>query len=225
MKFLLLNSQLSIETIASIQKKDGIKNPWAQPLGLLYIAGILEHEGHNVEIIDLTAENINDGMIKKSLSFVDAVGISVDSFAYNDAVYITKKIKQIDQNIPIIIGEPHCTYYPEKSLIDIPNADISVEGEGEQVIKNIIKNFQGKKPLSEIPGIRYRIKNKIQVGKPPEIITNLDAIPFPSRHLVEKYNYGKFGKKYLYKPKFTSLNNSWMSLSVPFLYKTYNWYE
>lgn len=204
MKFLLLNSQLSPEIISFKQKRKGIKNPSAQPLGLLYIAGVLEEEGHKVELIDLTAENINEDKIKKSLSFVDVVGISVDSFAYNDAINITKKIKQIDQNIPIIIGGPHCTYYPEKSLIDFPDADISVEGEGEMVIKDIIKNFQGQKPLSEISGIRYRIKKKILVGKPPEIITNLDDIPFPSRHLVEKYNYGKIGKKYFYKPKFTS---------------------
>jgi radical SAM superfamily enzyme YgiQ (UPF0313 family) len=205
MKFLLINAHASIEIITPTQKKKATKNPWAQPLGLLYIAGVLEQEGHHVEIIDLVAEDITEEKIQRSLSGVDAVGISVDSFAYSDVVHITKKIKQIDEHIPIIIGGPHCTFYPEKSLIDIPDADISVEGEGEQVIKNIIQSFEGQKPLSEIAGIRYRKDNKILVGEPPNVITDLDALPFPARHLVSKYDYGKFGNDYLYKPKFTSI--------------------
>jgi radical SAM superfamily enzyme YgiQ (UPF0313 family) len=205
MNFLLINAHASIEVITSTQQKKTTKNPWAQPLGLLYIAGVLEQEGHHVEIIDLVAENITDKTLQQSVSNVDAVGISVDSFAYRDVVDITKKIKQIDEHIPIVIGGPHCTFYPEKSLIDIPSADISVEGEGEQVIKDIVQAFEGKKPLSEIAGIRYRNNEKILVGKPPEIIVNLDAIPFPARHLVSKYDYGKFGNNYLYKPKFTSI--------------------
>lgn len=205
MKFLLINAHASIEIITSTQKKKTTKNPWAQPLGLLYIAAVLEHEGHHVDIIDLVAEDLTDEKLHKALAGVDAVGISVDSFAYSDVAIITKKIKQIDEHLPIIIGGPHCTFYPEKSLIDIPYADISVEGEGEQVIQHIIQSLEGKKPLSEIPGIRYRKDNEIHAGQPPGIITDLDALPFPARYLVSKYDYGKFGNDYLYKPKFTSI--------------------
>ena len=205
MKFLLINAHQSIEIITPTQKKKATKNPWAQPLGLLYIAGVLEQEGHQVEIIDLVAEDITEEKIQRAMSGVDAVGISVDSFAYHDVVAITKHIKQIDAQIPIIIGGPHCTFYPEKSLLDIPYADISVEGEGEDAITDIIKGIEGVKPFSEIAGIRYRKDKEICVGKPPNIITDLDAIPFPARHLVNKYDYGKFGNDYLYRPKFTSL--------------------
>ena len=45
-------------------------------------------------------------------------------------------------------GGPHCTFHPEKALLDISAADISVEGEGEQVIKEIIKALNGTKKLS-----------------------------------------------------------------------------
>ncbi len=208
MKFLLINAHQSIEIVTATQQRKATKNPWAQPLGLLYIAAVLEQEGHKVEIIDLVAENLTDEKIQRSLSGIDAVGISVDSFAYKDVVEITRKIKQIDATVPIVIGGPHCTFYPEKSLIDIPSADISVEGEGEQVIKDIVQAFEGKKSFSEIAGIRYREDERILLGKPPEIITNLDALPFPARHLVRKYDYGKFGTTYLYKPRFTSIATS-----------------
>jgi anaerobic magnesium-protoporphyrin IX monomethyl ester cyclase len=205
MKFLLINAHQSIEIVTSTQTKKATKNPWAQPLGLLYIASILEQEGHQVELIDLVAEDLPDDKIHSVLSGVDAVGISVDSFAYPDVASITRKIKQIDAHIPIIIGGPHCTFYPEKSLIDIPCADISVEGEGEETTRDLLNAFEGNKSFSDIAGIRYRNGKQICVGKPPHIITDLDSLPFPARHLVRKYDYGKFGNDYLYKPKFTSI--------------------
>ncbi|MFA5103025.1 MAG: radical SAM protein, partial [Candidatus Thermoplasmatota archaeon] len=205
MKFLLINAHQSIEIVTSTQTRKTTKNPWAQPLGLLYIASILEQEGHQVELIDLVAEDLTDDKLHSALSGVDAVGISVDSFAYPDVVTITRKIKQIEARIPVIIGGPHCTFYPEKSLIDIPDADVSVEGEGEEATRDLLNALEGNKPFSEVPGIRYRNGKQICEGKPPQIITDLDSLPFPARHLVRKYDYGKFGNDYLYKPKFTSI--------------------
>jgi anaerobic magnesium-protoporphyrin IX monomethyl ester cyclase len=208
MKFLLLNAHASIEAITPTHKKNSTKTPWAQPLGLLYIAGVLEHQGHSVDIIDLVAEDLTEEKLRTSFTGVDAVGISVDSFAYSDVVAITDTMKQLDDTIPIIIGGPHCTFYPEKSLLDIPSADISVEGEGEQTIIEIIHALEGKKPFSEVAGIRYRETKEIRMGKQPQVISDLDALPFPARHLVRKYEYGKFGKHYLYTPKFTSISTT-----------------
>lgn len=205
MKFLLLNAHASIEPLPPTAGTTQQKIPWAQPLGLLYIGGMLENQGHSVDLIDFVAEDFSEETIKKYLSSVDAIGISVDSIGHTEAATITRTIKQIDNNLPVIIGGPHCSFYPEKSLSDLPSADISVEGEGEQVILAIIEALHGTKPLSDIAGIRYRKNGEIKVGKPPEIITDLDAIPFPARHLVTKYDYGKLGKRYLYKPRFTSI--------------------
>ena len=40
------------------------------------------------------------------------------------------------------------------------------------------------------------------------MIKDLDSLRFPSRSLVEKYDYGKIGKKDLFKPRFTSMITS-----------------
>ena len=204
MKFLLLNAQTSIGAITPMGKKNQ-RSLWAQPLGLLYIGAVLEQQGHQVELIDFVAEDFSEDKLRSLLSSLDAVGISVDSYGYKQAQRIAHFIKQIDHHITIIIGGPHCTFYPEKSLVDIPDADISVEGEGEHVITDIILALQGKKKLETIAGIRFRKKDNIIQGKPPHVIIDLDALPFPARHLVDKYDYGKFGKHYFYKSRFTSI--------------------
>ena len=73
---------------------------------------------------------------------------------------------------------------------DVINADISVTGEGEKTIVDIIEALNGKKDLAKIHGIFYRQNDKIKEGLPPIEIEDLDSIAFPSRHLLLKYKYG-----------------------------------
>ena len=204
MKFLLINTARSYSGFA-LRKIPGLYSPHAPPLGLLYLAKSLEDEGHSTEIIEYFAEKNPYEKIEKLLNSTDAVGLSVMSFPYKIAAQCTKFIKDIDPTLPIIIGGPHCTFHPKKSLKDVPGADISVQGDGENTIKEIAKAFEGNKKLNDVAGIHYNQDERIMAGKPPELITDLDSISFPARHLVEKYDYGKINNSFLFKPKFTSV--------------------
>ncbi len=204
MKFLLIyGTEMNKPSVHKQQFE--LHGPVYPPLGLLYVGRSLEDEGHKAEIIDFFVEHDAMTTIKHKLSSADAIGISVDNDSYHESAQIAHTIKTIDPDIPIIIGGPHCTLYPEKALKNLPAADISVCGDGEQTIKNITHALEGKKPLSEIPGIHYREKQQIKKGKPPELIDNLDDIPFPARHLVDDYDYGKFGNTHLFTPPLTSM--------------------
>jgi len=206
MKFLLLHIAPPYQIFSMSKKyKSNMSIP---PLGLLYIARSLEDEGHTVEIIDFNYEKHPMRSLNKSIHSSDAIGINVNSLSYKKVVNTTNKIKEIETSIPIIIGGPHCCFFPRRSLDDIPKADISVDGEAENVIKDITKALQGKKDYSKIHGIHYRDNGKIKKGQSPKIIENLDSIPFPSRHLVEKYDYGMFNNKAFFKKRFTSLITS-----------------
>ena len=174
------------------------------PLGLLYVARALEDEGHQVKILDFFSERD----LLKSLSHIDTVGLSVTTLSYENAAHVVHKINEKKPDLPLIIGGPHCTFHPKQALEDIPTADISVQGEADFVIKDVILALEGKRKLSEIPGVSYRNNGDIIPGKPLEIIKDLDRIPFPARHIVEHYNYGRLNGSYLYKPKFTSMVTS-----------------
>jgi len=178
------------------------------PLGLLYLGAALEKQGHKVEVIDFFMEINVEERIKNSLISSDAVGISLYTNNCKSISEITKIIRDIDPNIPIIIGGPSNIYLQEKSLSYIPDANISVIGEGEQVIIDIAQFLEGKKNLSEISGIYYRENNIIKKGKDVEIIKNLDSLDYPARHLTDKYEYGKINNEYLFKPRFTAMETS-----------------
>lgn len=162
------------------------------PLGLQYIGAVLEQDGHKVEIIDYYMENIHEEQLKNKLMSSDAVGMTVYTSDFKPSVDISKTIKDLDPEIPVIIGGPHCTYTQERSIRDMPNVDISVIGEGEHVIIDLVKYLHGKKNLEDIHGIYYRNNGSIVNGKPLKVIKDLDTLPFPARHLVDKYDYGDF---------------------------------
>jgi anaerobic magnesium-protoporphyrin IX monomethyl ester cyclase len=178
------------------------------PLGLLYLGGILQQEGYNVEVIDYNMENIPREQLRNYIRSSDAVGMTVYTDDIEPAKDISAMVKEIDPDIPLIIGGPHCTFVQERALKDISHADFSVMGEGEQVILDIAKYLQGKKKLSDIHGIYYRDNGFIKSGKPIQVIDNLDDLPFPAHHLVERYDYGDFPFGYKFKKKVTALETS-----------------
>ena len=49
------------------------------PLGLLYLASVLESIGHSVEVIDCNAEQPPDAMLQRALQSADVVGMMVHS--------------------------------------------------------------------------------------------------------------------------------------------------
>ena len=176
------------------------------PLGLEYIAASLEKNGNDVEIVDLNVENITRENLTNLLLKSDAVGISVYTNNYTIATDVAREIKQIDPSIPLIIGGPHCTYLKGNVFSHIPNADISVESEGEFVMLDLVRYFEGNLKLSDIHGINYKEKNKIKSGKPLKVIEDLNSLPFPARHLTEKYEYNYWALRT--KKKFTTMISS-----------------
>ncbi len=209
MKFLLLRSaeQIDYANTGSFYGSYYSASVYP-PLGLEYIGASLENDGHKVEIIDLCLESVSREHLKNSLMSSDAVGMSVYTDNFNRTLDDARMIKELDSEIPLIIGGPHCTFFQSRSLISIPYADIGVVGEGEYAIIDIVRHLQGHKKLSEIHGIYYRENNQIKSGQSLTVINDLDSLCFPARHLVDKYDYGKMNKLYLYKPRLTSMITS-----------------
>ena len=178
------------------------------PLGLLSLGAMLESEGHTAEILDYYMEEISKEKLKNYLQSSDAVGMTVLTEDFKAAVDISVMIKEINPNITLIIGGPHCSFHKQRSLQDISRADICVIGEGEYVILDLVKYFEGEKKLADIHGIYYRDNGLIKSGKPLQVIDDLDALPFPARHLVDKYDYAKLPWDKKSKKKVTSMITS-----------------
>lgn len=168
---------------------------------------MLKNDGDTVTLLDFSIEPFNEQTIKNNVATADAVGITVQSFALESVVSIVKVIKESKPQVPVIIGGPHCTLFPEKSLQET-QADVSVQGDGEKIILEIKKAMNKVISFSEISGIYYRENGVIKKGADVQLIQDLDALPFPARNLVKKYTYGSQFTPKIKNANYTSIVTS-----------------
>jgi len=156
----------------------------APPLGLLYIAAILE-ENHIVQIFD---ENVSSKNILNAVKDFDPdfIGISANfSFQFPRAIRLAIKIKDYNSGIKIAMGGTHTTYTnPDITLGRYRCIDFLIRGEAEFAL---LKLVSGEK-LHKIEGLSYREDNKIKSNGIAKI-NDLDKLPFPARHLIDSKSY------------------------------------
>lgn len=160
------------------------------PLGLLYLAKILQQQSDDVTLLDFSAEPYSEQLLATHLDSTDVIGMTVLSPSLNQVKQLITFIKQNHPDIPILIGGPHCTLQPRDALQQT-NASICVIGDGETVITDIRTALERKKQLSEIPGIVFKTPQGMIQNREPVRIKDLDSIPFPARFLVKHLIYGR----------------------------------
>ncbi len=156
------------------------------PMGISYIAGILEHNGKEVQLLDLLVSKYSKGKISRKLEEYqpDIVGVTSVTMNYPIASDILKHCKSVDKDIITVIGGPHVTFSAVETLSEAPWIDIVVRGEGERTMLDIVS---GKK-LEDIEGIAFRADG-VRVTAERALIENLDGLPLPARHLFPLSRY------------------------------------
>lgn len=160
------------------------------PLGLGYIAAVLRENGfREIDLFDPEAERVNWQQIKERLKEfnADIVGISSVTATYRMAKQIAKLVKRIKPSVLVVMGGIHVSALPRETLLETPEIDLVVVGEGEYTMVDICQ--KGRKNFFSIPGIFYKSGQKIICTKPRSFIEDLDQIPYPARELVNPENY------------------------------------
>ncbi|OGC47069.1 MAG: hypothetical protein A3A94_03430 [Candidatus Portnoybacteria bacterium RIFCSPLOWO2_01_FULL_43_11] len=193
MRILLINPSLHQATTGQykedVEKGRGVY----PPLGLAYIAAVLLKNNHQVKMIDYDIEG-SEAEIKIENTCRDfkpqIVGFYAMTWSYGQAKRLAKKIKEIDRNIIALIGGPNATCLPEPTL-EFGDFDFGILGEGEETIIELIEKLEGKNNLEfeKILGLVFKKDGQIIINPPRPLIKDLNAIPFPARHLlpIKKY--------------------------------------
>jgi radical SAM superfamily enzyme YgiQ (UPF0313 family) len=179
------------------------------PLGLATMASVLHQQGHTVEIFDAEHSPNTDTLSWAQAStkcnlYNDAlrddshptwceiknhvkqfkprvVGISVLSVKVASALKIARMCKEIDPNLIVVVGADHPTVFPS-IVLENPDVDIVVRGEGESTILNLTQALEKdgmNGSLVDIDGISYRNNKQVVHNQDRPLISKLDDIPFP----------------------------------------------
>ena len=168
------------------------------PLGLMYLAGYLErHSHHKVTILDMEAEKLNIGALKKRFEYLNPqfIGIHVNSLLLKFAYEVAREIRSISRDVHITLGGPHIGIFPQESL-SLPEIDSIVIGEGEETLLELLKCLEEKGNLPSIKGLGYKKNGLQQINDMRPLIKDLDKLPFPARHFTNYKAYNSFiGKR------------------------------
>jgi len=174
------------------------------PIGLAYLAAVVEKAGHELAVIDCPALGMDQDALKKKLEDFqpDLVGVTSMTPTIQSALQSTRIAKEACPSATVAIGGPHATFMDKQILNDEPSVDVVARGEGEETLLELAQSATESKKLPDIIGITFRKgKDTIQTPMRPTI-KNLDDLPYPAynRFALEKYLlYGK-----LFLPVITS---------------------
>jgi magnesium-protoporphyrin IX monomethyl ester (oxidative) cyclase len=181
------------------------------PLGLGYIAGVLENE-FEVTMLDSALEGYENlqhlpngktvyGLDERAMKSAierfapDAVLVScLFSSLHHQALRVTRLVKETAEGTVTLVGGPHVSAIPHLILRE-PSIDYCIIGEGEDTALKLLRNLQGGKKLhGAMDGLGFRSEGKPVIIPKRHYISNLDELPFPARHRIDLNRYFSIGK-------------------------------
>ena len=174
-------------------------HPLFPPLGLAYMAAVLEQNDFEVKIFDCPVCEIDHEKLKAELdSFQPTiVGIGSMTPTIESALKSARIAKEVCPDAKVLMGGPHATFADKQILTDEKAVDIIVRGEGEETILELAKQSPELQKVSDVKGITFRKDNQIIQAPGRPFIQNLDALPRPAYKYLPVEKYRITGRKLL----------------------------
>jgi radical SAM superfamily enzyme YgiQ (UPF0313 family) len=176
-------------------------SPVTPPLGIAYLAAMLQKAGNEVSCIDAIGEKVEqiiqegnyvyqgltiEEILNRVPDSVDVIGVSC--MFSQDWLYFRNLLNAIRERFPnvlLVVGGEHITALPEFSLRDCPAIDFCILGEGEETLVEVVNRATDRDAVRRTPGVAFIDSAGTYVQAPPrERIKDVDQIPYPAWDLL-----------------------------------------
>ena len=188
MKVLLINPPDDL--IAFLGAGADLITPF-EPLGLLYIAAVLQESGYAVQVIDAYVEKISLDELQERIKRADPdiIGITVFTSNGNQVYDLGKWIKKTLPQKFVVLGNVHAAVYAEQYLRE-GCCDAVIHGEGEYVFLDLVKMIEaGNRNFRELGAVSYIRDGRFIQNTEEGVIEDLSSLPLPARDLVDQKFY------------------------------------
>ena len=140
------------------------QHPPFTPLGLGYLAAVLEKKEYEIDVIDCQVLRCSYDEFRSRISKVkkpDIVGITSTTLTYKSALQIAKIAKEVWPDCLTILGGSHVTFWDKQALEECPYLDIIVRKEGENTMLELAERVENGKDYYDVLGTTVRKDGKI----------------------------------------------------------------
>jgi len=157
------------------------------PLGIAYIAAIVDSLGHDVAVFDNNAYRLPHedviNQVRGEAWDIIGMGSLVTTYVWQKRMFGLLR-KEFPDTL-LIAGGGLATSLKRNLMEWVPEIDVLCVGEGERTISQILANFDGRS-WGNVRGIYYRENGKICETPPQPLLSpeDLSKLPFPKYDLL-----------------------------------------
>lgn len=170
---------------------EGLTQERVYPIGIVTLATYLKRAGYEVELLDMNLEVDQFGVLKEKLQVFcpDVVGLSlrnIDPLANKTSslfppfVVTVRMVAALLPRVRIIVGGTGFSLFPERIMMELPEIDFGIVGEGEISFPALLNSLENPPVL---PGLCLRNGDKVDVN-PPTADFDMNRYVVPSRELL-----------------------------------------
>jgi len=160
------------------------------PLGLAYLAAVVERAGGRVALMDAAVEDLSmEETVERIARFApDVVGLTSTTNFFCNALELAEALKKTLPGVTLMLGGPHVSSHVEETLTNA-GFDFACVGEGETTTLELLRALAAGESLREVAGIAFRDRGAVVRTAPRPLLENLDELPMPARHLLKLDRY------------------------------------
>ena len=174
------------DLVGTTKSMRGVMNV-VQPLGLGYLAAVLEQVGHEVIVEDCQCLGTSHAELNSKIAKYspDVIGISSTTTTFGSSIRTATLAKSELPDTTVVLGGAQVCSLPEETMSQ-RCFDIGVYGEGEKTILELLTHVKehGLKHLDRVKGLVFMNGGSVVQTESRPFISNLDELPFPARHLL-----------------------------------------
>lgn len=159
-------------------------------LGLAYVAACLQRDGFDVAIVDAKNELLDPDQVVDRLREIQPrlVGVTAMTPEIHTAAEICEGAKAAVPGCITMVGGPHATALPARTLDEFAGIDIAVKGEGEYTACEVARAVResDRPSCRDIPGVAWRDGTEVVDNSDRPPIEDLDGLPLPAWELFPK---------------------------------------
>jgi len=180
------------------------------PLGMLYLATILEKEGFEVSLVDQAAKGLT---VDETVKWInkenpDVIGFSTLASSGRTAAIIAGEVRKENPEAKIVFGNYYATFNTDRIMQKYPWIDMIVRSEGEITTLELAKCLKNGESLKTVSGLTFREKNRIVSTPDQPLIKNVDSLPFPDREMLDVEYHSEVAGAIAAPGKFTTVLSS-----------------